>query len=371
MALRTRAMGPIAIDFGAYALRAMQLTGRGNQQRVHHCALHVYPTHTGSQGLDRNEVIEALRGILKTKKFVGKKVVTALGQHELIAKSIRLPDIPETELAPAVEFEAAERISGLEEDAEIRFIPSGTLVGESEQQQEVLVLAAKASVIHQHLELLTELGLESACIDAVPCAIFRPFERYLRRTADQDQVNAFVDIGQTSSWIIIVRGNQIALARSVDVGGLAFDRLVGAQLSLDPKEAGELRRRIARSHSPHGNSSTPVDSETRHAVDSAEGPAWEKLGKEIGLCSRYFAVTFRGERPENVTCVGGESLNQLGLSHLSEVTGMECRVGYPLRQMLHTDTVPHEDDSDSLAEWATCAGLSMKPLTAAVEKVYA
>lgn len=369
MALRTKKTGPIAIDFGSYALRVLQLTSRGNQRSVLNYAHHVYSSHTPGDGIDRSEVIEALRGILQTKRFVGKQVVSALGRSDLISKSIRLPEIPESELAPAVEFEASERLKGLDEEAEIRFISSGMLLGDSERQQEVLVLAVKASVVRHHLDLLSELGLESAGIDAVPCAVFRPFERYLRRDTDQDQVNAFVDIGQSSSWIVISRGDRIVLARAVDVGGSAFDRLVGAKLSVDPREASKLRRRVAIGCSKNGESSTSIDPEIIETVGAAESPAWEKLGREIGLCIRYFAVTFRGARPNGITCVGGESLNDGGLQHLSEVTGIQCRVGFPLRNMRFTHSAQGDENDSSLAEWATCAGLSMKPVTDAVEKV--
>jgi len=244
MGLGRSKTGPIAIDFGSYALRVLQLGNRGGTQCVLDWALHVYPNTGGTPEANRDAAIEALRGILSDKKFSGKQVVTALGQHDLIAKSVRLPEIPESELAAAVQYEAAERIKGLDDGAEIRFIPSGMLAGEADSQQEVLVLAAREPVVRAHLEMLTELGLESVGIDAAPCAVFRPFERYLRRDEDQDQINAFVDIGHASSWIVIARGDRIVLARSVDVGGAAFDRLVGAKLGVGAKEAGALRRRV-------------------------------------------------------------------------------------------------------------------------------
>ena len=78
--------------------------------------------------------------------------------------------MPEVELASAVKFEAAERIPGLDDDAEIRFIPAGPVAGAAEAQQEVIVLAAPTATVRQRLELLHELSLESVGIDALPCA---------------------------------------------------------------------------------------------------------------------------------------------------------------------------------------------------------
>lgn len=373
--LRHRA-GPIAIDFGSHALRVIQFASNDRlgslspaRAEVIGAASHVYPSRAHEAAHRQSEIVDALRTILRGQKFIGRRAISALGERELLIKNIRLPEIPEAELASAVRFEAVERIAGLDDDAEIRFIPAGPVTGGAEPQQEVIVLAAPASVVREHLELLSEAGLESSGIDAALYAIFRPFERYLRRSEDQEQANVFVDVGFSGTRIVITRGNRIVFTRSFEVGGAAFDRLVADALSLDSAKAQDLRRRVAAAQSDGDERSADVDPATIEAVEVAVRPAWEKLGKEIGLCLRYCAVTFRGERPGTATCVGGESLNAHGLEHLSEVTGLGCRVGFPLRNVTCADALPVYEDRGPMAEWTTVVGLAMKPVASAVEKV--
>ena len=366
--MRNRA-GPIAIDFGSYALRAMQLAGREGRTRVLAAACRVYPSAAHGEAPGRGAVVEALRDALAERKFVGKHVVTALTERELSVKNIRMPEMPEGELVSAVRFEAIERIPGLDEEAEIRFLPAGPVPASGESQQEILVLAAPAPAVHRHLELLSELGLVSAGIDAAPSAVFRPFEQYLRRADDREQVNVFVDIGWSGTRITITRGSRIAFTKSFEVGGSRFDRLVAEDRSVNLAKASELRRQVAAGHSEHSESSCPVDLAAIEAVDAAVRAGIEQLGKEIGLCLRYYAVTFRGRRPDTITCVGGEALDTHLLAELSDVTGLPCRPGFPLRGLNCGGAFREEENHGPMADWTTVAGLSMKSLRCAAEGV--
>jgi len=361
--------GPIAIDFGSYALRAIQLAGREQRTRVLAAACHVYAPREGGRAPSRGEVVEALNTVLREQRFVGRDVVSALSPRKLKVKNIRLPEMPQSELASAVRYEAIGRIAGLDDDAEIRFIPAGSVLGDADAQQEVIILAAPASVVSEHLALLSEVGLDSVGIDAPPCALFRPFERYLRRSEDQDQVNAFVDVGWSGMRIAVTRGNRIVFTKSFDIGGEAFNRLVARSLSIDLADAGELRRQVAASRSAGGDDAARLDPTTVEAVDAAVRAGWEKLGKEIGLCLRYYAVTFRGARLDSITCVGGESLDSQHLEYLSEVTGLSCRPGFPLRNMTFADALPVYEGRGAMVEWTSVVGLSMKSAQRVTEKV--
>ncbi len=364
-----RKVRPIGIDFGSCALRVMQLADSGDQVEVIAAASHPYPPRDRRGPREPGEVVEALRAIFREHRFIGKQACSTLGEPDLLVKNIRLPEMPEVELASAVRFEACDRIAELGDDAEIRFIVVGPAAGGDERQQEVIVLAAPACAIRRQLDMLSEAGLDSVSIDPAPCATFRPFERYLRRTEDQEQANMFVDVGWSGTRTVITKGDQIVFTRSLRLGGATFDQVVSGSLSLDLPKVRELRRRIAAARSNGEAHDTGIDQATIDAVDAAVLPVWEKLGKELGLYLRYYAVTFRGARPDVVTCVGGESVDTRYLEHLSEVVGLRCRVGRPLRGLTFADARPLHEDGGAMADWTTALGVSMKPIPRAVESV--
>ena len=54
--------------------------------------------------------------------------------------------------------------------------------------------------------MLEAMGLRPEHIDAEPLAVFRPFERHLRRRADENAISVIVDIGHSGTKVIVARG---------------------------------------------------------------------------------------------------------------------------------------------------------------------
>jgi type IV pilus assembly protein PilM len=303
-----------------------------------------------------------LAKVLREQKFIGKCAVTSLPSSDVEIKSMRLPNMPEAELAPAVAFEARERFRDLAEDVVLRSIPVGRVGRAGDEQQEVIVLAASKAAIDGRLKLLTELGLVVAGMEPAANSFFRPFERFLQRASDAPRSNAFVDLGGRGSRIIIAQGGNIVFLKTCPVGGEVFDDLVAQALSIAPRRAGALRRRCLQAE---GDS--PVQSD-RASVMEAVKPALDQLGKEIGLCLRYFAVTFRGERPERLTCGGSEVTSPAVLDHLAEVVQMPVEVGEPWRGIDCRGLFSDADLASGLPEWTAAVGLALKDTRRAGER---
>lgn len=340
----------------------LQVVWNDGQPRVRASAQFVYPTGSGDAAGRRSETAAAVKQMLSSGRFVGRRMVTALSSQDVQIKNLRLPPMPQEELAAAVRYEAAERFGFDDARTEHRYLPIGTVRSGDQEQQEIALLAVSGEVLRRHLELVSELGLTVEAVDVAPCAAFRPFERFLRRGADADEVNAFVDLGGSGTRIVVVRGREIIFLKAFDVGGERLDALVSEHLAIDPQEARALRQRLAAADQdvaepPEG----PVPATTRAEAGQAIRPAVEQLGKEIGLCLRYCAVTFRGPRCESVTCVGGGAISTELLESLSQAIGVPARKGHPLRNMSCDGVFSMADQCTGQPEWATALGLALKP----------
>lgn len=137
MTWRRRNVGPIGIDFGSRAVRMMQVALSGGRPEICAAGEFVYPAG------------------------------------------------------------AADRFDFSDAEAEYRYIPVGTVGSGDDSQMEIAGLGSPGPAIRRHLERLSKLGLTAEALDVVPRAVFRPFERFLRRGEDADQVNAFVDPGDS------------------------------------------------------------------------------------------------------------------------------------------------------------------------------
>jgi len=407
-----RHLGPIGIDFGSSTIRLCQLDTRGARIAVHAAVEvprlaesseresesesgHVAPDSFAAD-FDPEHVTPSsaetsarVRQALDSGGFEGRRVVTALTEGEIHVKNLRLPPMPEEELAAAVRYEAGERFGFDGTTTEYRCLLAGTVRSGNETQQELAVLAAPDDALRSHLALLSELGLIAEAVDAVPCAVFRPFERFLRRGADADEMLAFADVGYSGTWVVVARGRNVVFLKHLPVGGSRFDALVAEQWSLGMAEARRLRRGIASERIseeqppgpsrdregavsasqeeplPHGRGpeSEPgwvPPAPTTDDILTAIQPAVEQLGKEIGLCLRYCAVTFRGPRCESVTCVGGEARNAELLNRLSQAVGVPVRQGHPLRGVVGDGIFSPQELSGGLPEWTVALGLALK-----------
>ena len=350
---RREQLGPIGIHLGARNLRAMQLRCRAGSWMVHAAA---------HQRLEVAEAVDpaarqlALKKLLSGGGFQGRWAATCLAADDVELKSLRLPDMPPEELEAAAQYEIRERFPDLS-DAEFatRMVPVGAVGSNAGSQQEVLVLAAQNAAVEGRLRMLIHCGLTVTGLESSSGAFFRPFARFLQRETDTDSAHAFVDLGWRGSRVIIVRGREIVFLKNCMVGGAVLDDRVAQALSLSKEEASDVRRCCWSS--PDEASA----SERAEAVKEAVRGAVEQLSKEVSLCLRYYAVTFRGSRPESVTCGGSEAGYEPLLEMLSASMGVPFRVGHALRGVEVGTVFDEGQVAAGLPEWTTAAGLAFRP----------
>ena len=354
-------VGPIGIDLGARRVRAIQLRKRQEGHEV--VAASAVETDAGAGG-DEDALRSQLCKVLAEGKFVGKCAATCLPSADVRVKNLRLPDMPAAELESAAIFEAQERFRDLGDDVVIRTLRAGRVGGggQGEGQQEMILLAASRGAIEARLKLLTDVGLTVVGLEPAAMAFFRPFERFLRRESDADRSSAFVDVGRRGSRIIVARGSDIAFLKYCPVGGQAFDEAVAKALSIPPQRAGAVRQQLFEEDAGSG---APVDSA---AVMEALQPGLDQLGKELGLCLRYFAVTFRGERPEYITCGGGEVISAPLVERLSQATQIPVQVGDAFRGVEGEGAWRDSVAGTSLSEWTTALGSALRTASVGARK---
>ena len=364
-----RHLEPIGLDMGTRFVRMVQLACHRGLPALIACAQQELPIGNHSPAELHQLQAEAIKELLARGRFQGRHVVTALGWDDLQMRNLRVPNMPEEEIEQAIRFEAADRFGFNPDQAEVRFLIAGDVRQGTEVRQEVIALGSSRAAIDQRLKLLESLHLESVSIDAAPCAVFRGFERFLRRIEDAEQVNAFLDIGYSSSRVIMSRGANINFIKSISIGGRRFDELAAEAMDLSIDDAARMRVRLHRQHiaALTGQLDKLSDEERvgenmQRATLDAIRPALEQLSKEVALCLRYCSVTFRGPRSGSVTVVGGEACNKDMLQLLTDQTSIPFVVGRPVRNISLEDGEGGAERRTGQPEWATALGLALKSM---------
>ena len=218
--------------------------------------------------------------------------------------------------------------------------------------------------------------------------MFRSFERSLRRQEDKERTVVLVDIGSRFTTVVFGRGLEISFVKQIPIGGENLNQEVASKLGVDIEEAESLRGKLrmedvvkAHQHALEGVTSSveqsrraailqssqsmaPLDGTTRQAIVDAIEVVGEELAREISLCFRYYTVTFRGNRVEDVIFAGGGAYEEVLLDFLKQQLGVKIEVAHPLRGLDLSNRkvrVSFEDGEQiSLCEWAVAVGLSLK-----------
>ena len=267
--------------------------------------------------------------------------------------------MPASDMQSAVEWEAADRLQMDAKNIQVQFFDAGDVTQGEQDRREIILMGVSKQVVREHLDVLLAANLRPLAIECVPSALARFASHAQEAEADDAAAQVVLDVGYSSTKVMIVRHGRVLFFKLIDIGGRTLDHAVSERLDLSPAEAADLRLRLV-SERAGANEEPQVDSrrqDVQRAVFEAIRATVAKLGPEIGLCLRYYSVTFRGRRPEGAILVGGEARDPQLARLLSEQAGVHIEPARPPAWLDTGDTVV---GTDTVGAWAVAAGLSMR-----------
>ncbi|MGA2266283.1 MAG: pilus assembly protein PilM [Phycisphaerae bacterium] len=358
---------PIALDIGSDTIKMIQFRqARGELVSVAAAAAWPFPADSPQGPAQRREqAVDAVRRMWREGGFKGRSVLLALPCGPESIKTVRLPPLPAGQWRQAIKKEAQERFSFDAAKDHFSCIDAGEVHWDNRTVREVILLAAHNKVIDDHVAMLSAMKLSPVAMEASPLAAFHAFERLGRRQESGAGARVIVDIGAGGTRVVVGKGKQIILLKSLGVGGWAMTAAVARHFNLSRQEAAQFRLQNAQHESARlAAPSATAKAAVSWSAQDALGGVLESLAEEIALCLRYCAVTFRGMRPSEIILCGGEAHNPLISRFLGERLGLPVVVSRPLHG-LDVSRMKHDADSPNLfAEWAICAGLAVRYLGA-------
>jgi type IV pilus assembly protein PilM len=359
---------PIGLDLGTHRVRLLQLRRRGGRGgrgglAVAAAADRELPADLPPSGPQRRSALAVLlRAMLRSGDFRGRQVISCVPAAAIQYKNLRLPRMPTEELRAALTWEASTRLNlGPAEKTVIQFYDAGEVRQGEEMRQEIILMAAPAETLDDHLALLLEADLKPLAIDGLPSALVRGLGA-VGETGPDAAATVAVDVGHQFSKVVIARRGEVVFFKLVDIGGDKFDRAVAEKLNLSPVEAAELRRRISKSPAAGAE---PLFGQTRRegverAIFEAVRAEAGNLAHEVGLCLRYYSVTFRGKRPDKVLLAGGGATEPQLARVLNEDAGLTAEPARPLAGAETGGIIELDGSGPDYSQWTVAAGLATR-----------
>ena len=376
--LKIRGQQPIGLDIGHNSIRMIQLLIDDEQISVIAAdETHIDAGVNDDEQARRSFVISAIKRMLANGSYHGRNVVSCLPSGKLRITSLRLAETERYDIEQALRREVTQRF-GLDPDKDaMDYVVAGSVLQGDEVKNELILFATDNETIKSHIEMLEETELIPVAIDTIPCALFRSFERSLRRQEDRERTSVFVDVGSYLTTVVFGRGGEISFVKQISIGGQNFTQEIAAKLGVNVSEAETLRESLRADPDLFSEKSdlavaeqTPaenrhnVDPSTRQVMVDAVNAVAEDLAKEVSLCLRYYTVTFRGKRVERAVFAGGGAYEDILLNVLKRRLAVEIEVAQPLKgfDLSGARTNVHFNSSRRglFCEWAVAVGLSLK-----------
>ena len=318
---------PIGLDISSNSVKMLQLQRRTDKIAV----IAADEFALSSENCDdehsaQEAAVAAIKDILARGRFQKREVVSCLPSSRLIIKSLRLDVFEDEEIEKALKSGTIDRI-GLKADThEIRFFSAGSIKQGEDVKNEIILFAIDKEALKSHIDMIENAGLISVAVDTVPCALFRSLQRSLRRTVDQEKANVFVEVGSSHTTMIIGKAGEIIFAKQIDIASEQINKQVASRLGIGIDEAVHLRSKLRNEAE-----SQEIEPAMRQIVVDSMYSVIDELAREISLCFRYYTVTFRGQRPNQVIFAGGEAYEQTLINALKRHLGIDIEVTEPLR----------------------------------------
>jgi len=264
----------------------------------------VLATAAGLLPSEPNDVIgrgAAIKRLLIDHHFAGRSVVSCLAPRDLTIQNLRLPQVPEAELAPLLKWEAQERLPFPIDEAELRHLSGGMVLEDGVMKQETILLAARRDAIAQHLSYLDAAGLTPVAIDLAACGLLRCLRAAEKSSLNESARRAYVHLGRAAVTVLVASGGQVMFLKHLTSGGRSLDQALTRATGLSDAEATSMRRTVFLADS------LDADDDLHRTVIEAIRVPLEGLATELELCLRHVKVTFRGASPENIVVTGPES----------------------------------------------------------------
>ncbi len=344
---------PIGLDIGHRFVKMIQFGVGEDGVRV--LAARREPVDVqdvGDEDAWRQQVAPAIERGLAGGAFKGREVVFALPASRLRITSLRLPETDPADVQRTLYKEAAQRFALDSRNGAIEYVLAGTVRQGDELKNEYILFAGDDETVRNHIRWVEGVRLRPAGIEAAPCALFRCFERMMRRQEDRERTIMFLDVGHRYTTVVLGRADEICFVKQLMFGTARFAEDIAERLSIPIADADALRRKMPPDET--------TDAATRRLVMDAMHATAEQLAGEISLCLRYYTVTFRGKRVERAIMAGGGVHEEALLSVMKHHLAIETDIAEPLRGFDRESVRAELGERDPAADFALAVGLSLR-----------
>ncbi len=342
--------GVLGLEVGASAVKLVELAG--TPPRLAACSIRPTPAGVMRDGVlaDPAVIAEEIRRGVGEAKIKSKTVVIGAPNQVVLTRTINVPKMRTQELAEAVKWEA-ERYIPLPLD---EVVWDFAVVHEVDAQTvEVLVAVAQQEVVLRYVEAIQLAGLDPYVVDIKPFAALRALgfsrasvgytdadiatneiknrvtDKGRDKPIDEASVSVVLEIGASSTAIVLVRGDRVLMYRNLHISGDDFTIAIQKAFELDFMNAEELKIKVDSMIEEEDLLSVHSSEELKQIrILEAIQPVLNALITEIRRSIEFHRISEDFVLNKLCLCGGGAKLRGL-VTALSDALAVHVELGDP------------------------------------------
>ena len=330
----------VGLDVGSSLIKVVEIDFSKSAPALKRLGVVPLPSEAIVDGevMDRLLVLDAIRECVALAGIKSKEVVTAVSGRALIVKKVLMDRMDQADAQEAIFWEAEQHVPFDIEDVSLDFqILDDEVAG---NQMQVLLVAAKKELIHQHADLVRDADLEPIIIDVDSFAVQNCYENNYE--IEPQSYVGLLNVGSEVTNLNIIQDGAPQFTRDLSVGRSRFVEEVQREFNVGQEEASRL---LVAEEAPEGID--PV------ALEETMSRAAEELSLGLERSFAYLSGSGEAVTLDRIALSGGGSQMPLLRKHLSERHDVPVEVLDPLRTISYEPELfagqPVEDTAPLLA----------------------
>ena len=355
----------LALDIGGSAVVGLQTMGNAGRLKLR--AYYEWPLSEGlvvdGEIADVDLLARELKAFASQYKLRGKSVQLAVSNQKVIVRNIEMPEMTESELRGAIEFQAQDYIPIPVDEVVLDFQVVGKAVNaEGATRQEIVLVAAQKAMIGAFCAAFKQAGLKVAGIDVYSMALVRalvPAPSFLGEANPNATCRAIADISSSVSTLVVALDAVPKFTRVVNFSSDRFARVLSEQRSI-PLDDAQIMAQLVGMAGPLPPENDVYSDEIIAVTQEKLGEVASELSDEIRR-SLLYHQSQEGAAPVTELIISGRGALVRNLdSHLSEVLSIPVLVANPLVHIADNDSKTSDADLAFMAPYLSVAvGLAL------------
>jgi type IV pilus assembly protein PilM len=315
----------VGVDAGTSLIKVVELSKSGEGVSLANWSALPYrgSTNSATQAVTEEQA-KAIDAALKKSECKCRDIVVGVPGNNAFIRNIKLPPIPSSKIDQIVRYEIQQTIPFPLENIALDY---QVLEPNASSEVEVIMVAMKGEVAESFIRGIEEAKVKVGIMDSIPLALYNCY--LYNGYSSADDCTAIIEIGASTSNILIELGGELRYCRAVGIGGNDITNAIAKEFNIPFQQA----ERIKIQHGiifPEGQG-TFSDDQVR--VSRVISGVLDRLLGEIKLTIGYFRSLTSATAISRAVLAGGGAMLKNLKPFLADRLGVQVEIMNPLRKV--------------------------------------